>query len=129
MTNEVESRWSHFAEATYRVFARGHLDTTLQFVEMEESLRLLCEAVVGFPVTEYYLPCAPEQIQTAKNRGLLLVAHDGRECLLVREQIFVLPAASGEEASALVREADMVFGAVFAVLRAVESLFTDVVAV
>jgi hypothetical protein len=128
----MSERVSKYVELVYRVFARQLEDTSPRFDEIVQRLHsstalLTHERVdrIG-EVENYYLPCSPEDVEKARERGLLLTEFDGKLCYVIRQQTLRIRSETAGSMLELLRED---FRGQFAVMRMVEDVLTEVVAV
>jgi hypothetical protein len=124
--------WTTKLELAYRVFARQHTDTSLMFQQMRESLTdAFGDSVIFSEVTENFWKCSAEDIDKARERGLLLMELNSEEpslYLVVRDMPIVV-SSSDESGIQLAENVLEKFGSVFASVRVVSATNTEIQAV
>ena len=129
---ELNLFWTTKLELAYRVFARQHIDTSLMFQQMRESLTESYGDNVNFSdVSENFWKCSAEDIAKARDRGLLLMElhSDEPSLYLVVRDMPVTIRSSDESGTKLAENVLEKFGNVFASVRAVSEINTEIQAV
>jgi len=85
-------------ECEYRVFARQLEDANLRIDDARNLLRERVPSLVFKAVTETYWPIAPEDLESTRDRGLLIVESDGKPHVVVRELAAVYTATDLDDA-------------------------------
>lgn len=127
--------WTSKLELAYRVFARQHTDTSLMFDQMRDTLKNKFGSEVNFSeVKETFWKCSAEDIEKARDRGLLLMelgTEDPSLYLVVRDLPITirLETPSDEGLMALADKILEDLGQVFASVRIITEASTELQAI
>ena len=127
--------WTSKLELAYRVCARQHTDTSLMFDQMRDTLKNKFGSEVNFSeVKETFWKCSAEDIEKARDRGLLLMelgTEDPSLYLVVRDLPITirLETPSDEGLMALADKILEDLGQVFASVRIITEASTELQAI